>query len=520
MADILLRERIKLLARSLDTVDRVIEALENSRRVADVPPAAAATVQLVALANKRVEIMRDTSQTATFLAGESQGLFEEALAGLGAFLRAMEKGMTTPAARPRVEVRIKRLVSNLADAVKERRDALDDLREEAEEADGKGDGDAAARAARWQRFLELEAQCRRLFVDYLDLLRGIALRDSGLDDGLCRIADGLVGELDTFGKAPWESITIPAGQELRDDPVTGFVRIGFPEWSVWTLPLTAVEFASFLIVQHPNTAKSRAESEAQLAALVDGGLVIPDDALVSMIDRLGLPADPALRAPLVREALHRLAGMITLECVATALMGPAYAWSALLMRVDPLSGHPLVERLRRQAVVSTLELLEERGRTASRTDLLEAEWTALLDSAGSWPPNEIDAALEPIVTEAAKGAVERDPNPMYEGDWVVIVALADRLLQDLDPAAVVAEVTAANNLSPTLRHVVNAGWVARLAQPNADAYEGNGAAPPEPSPLSRMVLGVAEAVLAGGGEVATSGRPGLGLNPTLPGAGP
>jgi hypothetical protein len=211
--------------------------------------------------------------------------------------------------------------------------------------------------------------------------------------------------------------------------------------------------------------------------------------------------------------------MIALESVATAVMGPAYAWSALLMRVDPHSGHPLVERLRRQAVVSTLAQLEERGRTAARVDLLEAEWTALLESAGSWPPNEVDEALEAVVVEAANGAGERDVNPMYERDWVMIEALADRLLQDLDPAAVVAEIADAHAFPPTLRHVVNAGWVARLAQPDADAYQGDGAAPPEPSPLSRMVLSVAEAVLSAKGDVATSGRPGLGLNPSLPGAG-
>ena len=114
--------------------------------------------------------------------------------------------------------------------------------------------DAQARTKAWATCLELEFQCSRLFADYLDLVSGIALRASGRDDGLCRIADALISDFDPFGTTSWGSLTVPASRELREDPIASFVRLGFPEWSVWTLPLAMVDFSSS---PHPRAPEDR-----------------------------------------------------------------------------------------------------------------------------------------------------------------------------------------------------------------------------------------------------------------------
>ncbi len=61
----------------------------------------------------------------------------------------------------------------------------------------------------WETYHEIELSSRRLFYEYVDLVRGVALRSSGFDRDLCRIADELVRTV----SRKWRSITIPSRLE-------------------------------------------------------------------------------------------------------------------------------------------------------------------------------------------------------------------------------------------------------------------------------------------------------------------
>jgi hypothetical protein len=512
MADILLRERAKVLGRTLDAVERVIDVLEHSRRLADTRPkgpnSMAATLDAM---QSGVGELRMRANGAQFAPG-TKPAFDVALAGVEAYLQELGRQLQTPAMTSRVTVRLDQLVGSLSDAVNQRREELDGLAATLNAPGGLPD--EAARARAWEKCLQIEADCGRLFADYLDLVRGVALRDSGLDDGLCRIADELVLELGPFGSISWKSLTVPASRERYDSPVASFVRIGFPEWSVWTLPLAAVEFASFLIALNQRFSDLHKEVTEALGKLIaERRVVVPDQVLASLVDRRQLPADPEIRASFVRTAFERLTGMLLVEALATAVIGPAYAWSALLMRVHPQQGYDLIERLRRDTVVGTLESLKVERHEAARKDLLQSEWDALLASVGGAPSNGLHQALAEIVPPIIDGVLARVSFRLRDADWALIERLADKLTETR-PAVTVLQEISEEHFRPQLRHLLNAGWVARLAKPEIDRAEP--AAPQGPPLLSRAVLDVCVALLDGAGATPTSVTPGTGWNPTLP----
>src|SRR5262249_54647253 len=82
----------------------------------------------------------------------------------------------------------------------------------------------------WDSYMAFAPMCESLFNEYVDVLRGIAVREAGFDHELFLIADRLPllwRQRDVY----WQSLTIPSRAE-RQMPTAGKVlRIGFPEWT-------------------------------------------------------------------------------------------------------------------------------------------------------------------------------------------------------------------------------------------------------------------------------------------------
>src|ERR1051325_10903955 len=100
----------------------------------------------------------------------------------------------------------------------------------------------------WKEYAEIIAQQNRLFKfsEYVDVLGGLALRDAGLDEGVCLIADELMQSCGQIGKTNWNALTIPANQETVT--LARSIRMGFPEWTLWAVPLTAHALGQVMIL--------------------------------------------------------------------------------------------------------------------------------------------------------------------------------------------------------------------------------------------------------------------------------
>ena len=86
----------------------------------------------------------------------------------------------------------------------------------------------------WNELRELHHHnCRALFADYVDLLSGMVLRDTHLDDEVCAITDDFLAELAS------PRLVLPGRRSEMPTMFKDLVKIGFPEWTIWDVPLAA-----------------------------------------------------------------------------------------------------------------------------------------------------------------------------------------------------------------------------------------------------------------------------------------
>jgi hypothetical protein len=98
----------------------------------------------------------------------------------------------------------------------------------------------------WRRYTSVQSASEEVFRECLDLLGGLALRDRILKEHVCRIADEYIKELSSdTGRR--ESFAIPGLDVRLFSTLRRVAMVQFPEWSVWTLPLVAHEYAQVVI---------------------------------------------------------------------------------------------------------------------------------------------------------------------------------------------------------------------------------------------------------------------------------
>lgn len=322
------------------------------------------------------------------------------------------------------------------------------LRDEVYAATGAGEAGAEAMRAAWTQYNDrLYTSSERLFQEYVDLVSGVALRDTGLDRGIARLAEDLLKPGGTIGTFTWNTLTIPAREEALAVTAARIVRLGFPEWTIWTLPLTAYELGS-----------NYADSDKMVAEKVGA-----------------LGGDQNELFVLVADAF------------ATYFLGPAYACAAILMRLNPaeaFSGNRLVAK--RAAII--LSALTQMSKNASGpedhyaqiTSRLAAEWEDALRQTG-W-----DGSVEDDETDAGPDTGERAGWRRLTGLTVDEQTAIDRLLKAFEPLVhvwILTDIDAwpkvegwaaklrsgqellASDLGELaeLRYVLNAAWRARIA---------------------------------------------------------
>jgi len=175
---------------------------------------------------------------------------------------------------------------------------VNDIRRDLQAMAQSPEGTAALNRKMWRYYCEtVLPQTQSLFRDYVDLLRGLALRDSELDDGISRIGDELLKPIQVTDLH--HSLTIPAHQEALTKTVARIIRLSFPEWTIWALPLIAHEFAYLLPTRR------------------DIEILIENEQTNRGIDRRHIEDYFA-------------------DIFAASSMGPAYACAAVMLRFDPL----------------------------------------------------------------------------------------------------------------------------------------------------------------------------------------
>ena len=124
----------------------------------------------------------------------------------------------TASGRKLIALEDKFLGKVLSDQASDLKSDLEDIEEKIAAAIGQrpAERDKCIEQA-WLKYREALSGCHELFVEYIDLIRGVLMRDAGLDRDLCRIADTIIGTWQ-FSDHVWGSISIPAEDEPRRCP--------------------------------------------------------------------------------------------------------------------------------------------------------------------------------------------------------------------------------------------------------------------------------------------------------------
>lgn len=284
------------------------------------------------------------------------------------------------------------------------------------------------RAQAWQEYHQsVRGDTQSLLSEYMEFIGGLALRDVGLDEGISELADELMQTF-FFRNARWSLLSVPARQHAASMTLTRIIRLGFPEWTTWALPLTAHEFWY-----------------AVAREMVSGSL-----AKTNGLD---------LYDPRIQECLA--------DGFATYAMGPAYAYAAVLLRLDPCFAYTDTNEYaahdnRVHVILSMLRHMDavhgsEEGPYAMVTEELSREWESALEftTDQGTPQNEVKQQLESAVgdffqiLEKETASVFTVSNFHTSRDW------SEKLVEDR-----VGEIEVPR--AAEFRWVVNAAWLARV----------------------------------------------------------
>lgn len=155
----------------------------------------------------------------------------------------------------------------------------------------------------WQAYETERPRVHGLLTAYSDCLAGFALRDSGFDEDICEIAEALLKCLAISKASSPDLLTIPISHELRI-PIVEIMRAVIQlsyEWTIWSLPVVAHEFWRSFALQQEEVRNWFKPPHYQGVALdVD---------------------DP---------------GLCLGDAFAACSMGPAYAYFAFLLALNPV----------------------------------------------------------------------------------------------------------------------------------------------------------------------------------------
>lgn len=464
MIDMILNARLRVLRRNLETVKNIGERVEDARGgLRTVVGFYEDPMQDVLLQEILTDAQKLRDQGLEGYVSDRIKLMIQNLERLQKLMSSEDLAKTVVAISKRsARLRDEALKEPMETYLRRSADTLINKIDALEEAFNEGARDdiepSSAEHNAWRKYLELLPAVEDLFAEYVDFLGGLALRDSGYDEGICQLADELLHAIIGEGSGEaWKSFTVPSSHEMLDATLARIIRVGFPEWSIWALPLTAYGFFAVLVTD----GRKYKEFGRRLTTTTDPHVAI-----------------------LLSDAL------------ATYVMGPAYAGALLLFRLDPrgsagggADGYSLNE-LRAKTVLDMLERLDEETDSDTcgmfRLALLK-EWTMAVSRTALEPAPteeeellragvEVALASTPGIGDHASGISDEQLSKIVDfaarsmkgkefgsDAWDKIARWAQDLAEgnDLDPDRI-------DTRADPLRQLVNAAWIARMTTTNVD----------------------------------------------------
>jgi hypothetical protein len=372
---------------------------------------------------------------------------------------------------------------------------LDQLKEVEEEVQA-GNLSPDKLAEMWQKYVSIKQEAQKVFAQCLDFLGGIAVRENGWEEGICKVAEYLVRYYAQQTGFNWASVMIVGEERLFDKVArtTQFIRIRFPDWDMWSLPFTAHEFGQLVANSidadelkqffngEPQTIR-RLVQDKELSNDLQG--VAPNIQALHQKYEAGLVGTEAVEQLCAEQpfCMHNLFA----DVFATYFLGPAYLYARFYLRLIPTEisrGQPykLPTTHRMTFMLWTLRSMNREAKKAERLTTHDSgpydDELKRFQSLWEKTVQPVYSGYRPIPPEYAKdinylGKPYDDWFPvMYRNlrrsygeagftgnDWDKAVELAKKLLTD--SPQVEADIS--------LPIILNAAWYCRARRPEQTA---------------------------------------------------
>jgi hypothetical protein len=305
-------------------------------------------------------------------------------------------------------------------------------------------GEPPASVQAWRDYAELRDESERLFEECLEFIGGLAFRRTGLDrERMCEIADALILACAREAYAePWYFLTVPSLREVVTKSRMRLSRIRFPEWTLWTLPVTAYVLGHEIM------------DEQDVAPFISGQMAA------------------WARQDVADHHVH----VLIADIFGAYVMGPAYGHAGIRLRFDASRAYVETpdrpaESSRAEVVLATLEHMDAHARDLAwqaQVKALREEWTTALAAArpeGTAP--DAVAALKELVEEALEHFEEKlNMTAQYsESAWVEAAKLYGSWREEATNSNSSAALSVMSGKLLTARDVLNAAWLLRLERP-------------------------------------------------------
>lgn len=307
----------------------------------------------------------------------------------------------------------------------------------------------------WKGLEECSNNCSDLFREYLAYFEGAMLRSSPLDSNeICQVADALLYHLSYWSDVKWDRFTIMAAEGESFAEMTEIIRVRFPEFNIWRLPLVAHEFGHY--------AMSRISYDKQypFRDIARGAIVREEEDF-----------DPEKQAE--RKKKSHLQEIFS-DVFATYVIGPAYASTMILLSLNPRDNLACVDGIthpsHNKRVYCILKMLEEMSRQHKEYSgiigYLKEIWQMNLESVGySALSNELEKDCGKAVDRCNEVLTKTLSEVKYNG-WM----RTEDLMEELNPKR---ESSPELNRECTLPDVMNAAWRCRIKYANQNGKGEN-----------------------------------------------
>jgi hypothetical protein len=308
--------------------------------------------------------------------------------------------------------------------------------------------DTASLAEQWRRLEEHAEECGTILREYRAFIEGALVRSARLDGGICDLADALLRQLSRLTTVDWSRFTIVAEDEFFA-PMTDIIRVRYPHFTVWNLPVLAHEFGHFVLPQ----LRDRLRGTDPLGRFrTDTGR-----ALAAQL----APAGAAGRAIVERSMAHLDEYMA--DTFALYAAGPSFACTCIVLRFEPLHSHEESAAHPSDAKRAYLQLALLRSLGADYAKIakkLQSIWQSNQAGAGVSPGPESDQWLDDIAPKLWTLFQTLAPKARLEAaDWRRAIGLSLQL----------AEANwSADAATLTPRDILNGAWLSRLQRDDAD----------------------------------------------------